>query len=305
MTLDSEAQKLIDASIAKLKIPIDLTARVKQLEGEDTIQNKAIASLISRVTALEGVPVPPPTPVPVPPPPPPPTPGPGLPNVDPAYGKLLRKIFADGTLTPFKVLDYPDDHIGGGGQYMTIYNRFRHARRPAVHDGFLDLLALRRADGLWESDLVGTSQADNGPTFGLGILRVWARFTVAHATWPTAWLYDTSTWSADEIDWPEMLEGLSLTAHVIGQGAGGKYGIPLPANPAGIFHCYKTERRAGWIEFSIDEVPVYRLTAPQSQRKLAILLDSKVGHPWSSSSLPDASTPSPSVLQVAAVTYDP
>lgn len=206
----------------------------------------------------------------------------------------------------FKVLTYPDDHIGGAGQYMTVYNRFRHAAtHTLVHDGYLDLQAIRRPDGLWNADLVGTSQAGNGPTFGYGVFRVWARFNAAPGTWQTAWLYDTTSWTSTEIDFPEMLESLNLTAHVLGQGAGGKYGIPWPANISTVFHEYKVERRASFVAFSIDGVEVGRIVGSMPSRPLAILLDSKVGFGWIAGGQIGPNTPSPAFLHVAAVTVDP
>lgn len=238
-----------------------------------------------------------------PPPPPPPT---GKPWDQ--YGATFKKDFSDGTLAPFKVLDYPDDHIGGSGQFMTVFNRFRHAAtHTLVHDGYLEMWAKRQGSGnLWDSDLIGTSQANNGPTFGLGITRYWARFNPGPGTWQCCWLYDTTSWSADEIDWPEMLENMSPTAHVIGTGAGAKYGIPLPADIATNFHEFSVERRASFIAFGIDGKEVARFTKPQSLRKLAILLDAKVGFGWTGSTGQITSnTPNPTFLHIAAVTVDP
>jgi len=239
-------------------------------------------------------------------PPPPAAPTAGLPRIDPAYGTAFRKVFTDGTFGPFRVLTYPDDHIGGGGQFMTVYNRFSNgARQASVHDGYLDLRATRRSDGLWDAVMVGTSQGGNGPTFGYGVFRYWLRFNVGPATWQCAWLYDTTSWSATEIDFPEMLENLSLTAHVLGQGSGGKYGIPKPSSLATVFHEFKVERRASFVAFSIDGVEVARVNGSMPSSKLAILLDSKVGFPWTSNGAPSGDTPDVTYLHVAAVTVDP
>lgn len=231
----------------------------------------------------------------------------GLPTIDPAYGTLLRKVFTDGTYGPFRVLTYPDDHIGGSGQFMTVYNRFSNGSRQAsVHNGYLDLRATPRADGLWDAVLMGTSQGGNGPTFGYGVFRYWLRFNAAPATWQCAWLYDTTSWSATEIDFPEMLESQSLTAHVLGQGAGATYGIPKPANLATVFHEFKVERRASFVAFSIDGVEVARVTGNMPGSRLAVLLDSKVGFPWAGAAgAPGGDTPNLTYLHVAAVTVDP
>jgi Glycosyl hydrolases family 16 len=236
--------------------------------------------------------------------PPPPA---GLPAINPAYGTVFRKVFTDGTLAPFKVLTYPDDHIGQPGQYMTVYNRFSNgAGQVSVHNGYLDLRATPRADGLWNAALVGTSQSGNGPTFGYGVYRFWLSFNIGPSTWQGAWLYDTTTWSATEIDFPEMLENLSLTAHVLGSGAGGQYGLPKPANLASVFHEFKVERRATFVAFSLDGVQVARVTGSMPATKLAILLQSTVGHPWmAAAGAPSASTPNPTYFRVAAITVDP
>jgi hypothetical protein len=238
------------------------------------------------------------------PPPPPPA---SLPAINPAYGTLLRKVFTDGTLAPFRVLTYPDAHIGGAGQFMTVFNRFSNgASQTSVHDGYLDLRATRRTDGLWNAALVGTSQGGSGPTFGYGVYRFWVSFNAAPQTWQTAWLYDTTSWSATEIDFPEMLENQSLTAHVLGQGAGGIYGMWRPANLATAFHEFKIERRATFVAFSMDGVEVGRINGSMPANRLAILLDSKVGFAWAGAAgTPSGSTPDITYLHVAAVTVDP
>lgn len=272
----------------------------------------------SAVTDVNAVPepkiadivfTPPPPPVDPPPPPPVDPPPPPPPSGKPwdQYGSVFKKDFSDGTFGDFKILTYPDDHIGGTGQYMTTFNRFTNgASQASIHDGYLDLRCSRRSsDNLWDAVLVGTSQDNSGPTFGYGITRVWARFNIGPGTWQTSWQYDTTTWSSDEIDFPEMLENLSLTCHVIGTGAGGKYGLPKPSDIATAFHEFKTERRAGFTAFSIDDVEVARVTATQSTKKLAILLDSKVGFGWIAGGQITANTPNPTFLHVAAVTVDP
>lgn len=219
----------------------------------------------------------------------------------------MRKVFTDGTMAPFQVLTYPDAHIGGSGQFMTVYNRFSNgAQQATVHDGYLDLRATPRGDGLWNAALVGTSQGGNGPTFSYGIFRYWARLNVAPQTWQAAWLYDTTTWSATEIDFPEMLENQNLVANVLGQGAGGAFGVYRPADLASVFHEFKVERRPTFVAFSIDGVEVARVNGSMPATNIAILLDSKVGHPWmGAAGAPSGSTPNPTYLQIAAITVDP
>jgi hypothetical protein len=242
-----------------------------------------------------------------PPPPPPPPPAAGLPDIPASYGSVFRKVFTDGTMGPFRVLTYPDDHIGQDGQYWTGYNRFSNgANQASVHNGYLDLRATRRSDGLWDAVLVGTSQGGNGPTFGYGVFRYWLSFNIAPATWQAAWLYDTTSWSSTEIDFPEMLENQSLTAHVLGSGAGGAYGLPRPANLGTVFHEFKVERRATFVAFSIDGAEVARVNGAMPSSKLAILLDSCVGFPWmGAAGAPSGSTPGTVYLHVAAITVDP
>lgn len=271
-------------------------------------QSAATEALISRQTAATPAPtvVPTPDPTAIPTTAPPPKPAAGLPTIDPSYGTIFRKVFTDGTFGPFRVLTYPDDHIGGSGQFMTVYNRFSNgARQASVHDGYLDLRATPRGDGLWDAALVGTSQGGNGPTFGYGVYRFWLRFNAAPATWQSAWLYDTTSWSATEIDFPEMLENMSLTAHVLGQGAGAAYGLPRPSNLASVFHEFKVERRATFVAFSIDGAEVARVNGSMPNTRLAILLDSKVGFGWTADGGPSGSTPELTYLHVAAVTVDP
>lgn len=243
-----------------------------------------------------ATPTPSPTPSPTPTPIPTATPSPGV--VPPQYGSLFRWTPSMG-MSPWKILTYPDQHPGDN---MEVYNRFTPGQ-ASIHDGFLDLKSTRRFDGLWSSTLVGTSQSGNGPTFGYGVFRYWLSFNVTSGGWQSAWLYDTTSWSVNEIDFPEMLENLNLTAHVFKPGASsvGKYGLPKPADLATKFHEFKVERRATFVAFSIDGVEVWRTTSAQPSTKLAILLDSKVGFPWG---FPPPTTAAP-YLHIAGVTVDP
>jgi hypothetical protein len=103
-----------------------------------------------------------------------------------------------------------------------------------------------------------------------------------------------------------MLENQSLTAHVLGQGAGGIYGMRRPADLATAFHEFKIERRATFVAFSMDGVEVGRINGSMPASRLAILLDSKVGFAWAGvAGTPSASTPDITYLHVAAVTVDP
>ncbi len=223
---------------------------------------------------------------------------PGLPAIPANLGTKLRWVPAEtgNALAPFMVLTYPDEHIGQPGQNMTVFNRFTHVRKPTVHDGYLDLRATRRPDGLFDADLVGTD-----PIFGYGVFRFWLRMNIVVNSWQSAWLYDTLRWTATEIDFPEILESQSLTAHVLGAGAGSKYGIAKPADLATAFHLFRIERRASFVAYSIDGTEVARITGTMPADPLAILLDSKVGFPWAER--PTATTPEP-FLHVAGVTVD-
>jgi hypothetical protein len=296
-----------------------LTVTVLASDGQDAASPSAAAAATATAAAATAeptaiatseptaVPTARPTAAPTQAPPPPPPPAAGLPNIPASYGSVFRKVFTDGTMGPFKVMTFLDDHIGGDGQYMTVYNRFSNgAKHASVHDGYLDLRATRRSDGLWDAVMVGTSQGANGPTFGYGVYRYWLSFNIAPATWQAAWLYDTTNWSATEIDFPEMLENESLTAHVLGSGAGGVYGVTRPANLGTVFHEFKVERRAGFVAFSIDGKEVARVNGAMPSSKLAILLDSCVGFPWQGAAgAPSGSTPGTVYLHVAGITVDP
>lgn len=234
----------------------------------------------------------------------------GVPTIPAGYGTVFRKVFTDGTLTPFQVLTYPDAHIGEPGQFMTVFNRFSSgASLTSVHNGYLDLRCSRQSSGtLWNGSLVGTSFDSNdiAHTYGYGVFRFWVRMNVGPGTWQTCWLYDTTNWSAIEIDWPEMLESLGMDAHVIGPGAGNVQNIPFPSDLATVFHCFKIERRATFVAFSIDEVEMGRVTNSMPSDSLAILLDSKVGFAWTGpTGQITSATPNPAYLHIAAVTVDP
>lgn len=233
---------------------------------------------------------------PAPPPPPPPTPG--LPVIPAEYGRVFRKVFTDGTLAPFRVRTYPDDHPTDN---MAKYNRFANGGKQVfVHDGYCDIRATRRPDGLWDACLLATSQGGDGQTFGYGVFRFWCRANPARGAWQSAWLYDTTKWTSTEIDWPEVLEGGALSAHVIGSGAGKWYGKP-PADWATTWHEFRIERRTTFVAFAIDGTEVARVSGSMPSSPLAILLDSKLGFPWAEG--PDATTPEV-YFHVAAVTVD-
>lgn len=218
----------------------------------------------------------------------------GIPPLPPLVAGEWRKDFADGLLAPFRVLTYPDQFPNDN---MEKYNRFAGAA-PTVHDGYLDLRATRRADGLWNAMLVGTSQDGTGATFGYGRFEICARANVGRGTGQSGWLYDTTTWTSTEIDWPEMLESQQLSAHVIGAGAGKWYGAP-PADWATAWHTFSIDRRPGYVAFGLDGIEKARVIGAMPATPLAILLDSKLGFPWAEG--PDATTPNPTWLQVASV----
>lgn len=253
-----------------------------QLNSEISRAKAAEAALAARLSKLEA---------------PPPS---GIPAIPAGTGTKLRKDFADGLLAPFRVLTYPDTHPTDN---MERYNRFANgAKNATVHDGYLDLRATKRPDGLWDAAFVGTSQDGNGPTFGYGRYSFCSRANVGRGTWQTpGWLGDTTTWGANEIDWSEMLEGLQLSAHVIGQGAGSWYGAP-PADWATKWHIFTIDRQPTYVAFLLDGVEKARITAAMPATPLAILADSKIGFPWAEG--PDATTPDPTWAQIAWVTVD-
>lgn len=225
----------------------------------------------------------------------------GIPALPVQVAGEWRKSFADGTLGDFRVLTFPDDHLGQPGQDWTVYNRFRHTRQPTIHDGYLDVRATKRPDGLWDADLLGTSQDGSGRTFGYGRYEFASRANVGRATWIGMWLGDTTTWSVVELDW-ETLEAQQLSAHVHGSGAGSWYGAP-PADWTTAWHVFSIDRRSGYVAFGRDGVEKARMTGSMPATPLAIMLDAKIGFPWAEG--PDATTPDPTWLQVAWVRWLP
>jgi hypothetical protein len=254
------------------------------------------------------------TPV-TPPIPPIPVPTPGVPVIPAGLGSKFRYVPAENgnTLAPLQVATYPDDHIGGPGQHMTVFNRFRHARKPIVANGYLELLAKRNGqtatspligDGkaypLFDADLVATSVGGNGKTFAYGTFRYWLRFSIGTCHWPAGWLYDTTKWSATEIDAPEVLEGKDIILGVIGQGAGRK-SIPMPADIETVFHEFTIVRSPGSVTLSVDGVLRATITGTMPADPLAILLDAKIGYTWAEN--PDATTRD-AFVHCAGITVD-
>jgi hypothetical protein len=237
---------------------------------------------------------------------PPPSPTPPAPVVIPAgYGKLLRKDFSDGLLAPFKRLVYPDDHIGQSGQYMTTYTRYRDdPATVSVHDGYLDLHANRRPDGLWNGACVGTGRDGYGDktmlTFGPGVIVRWyARMNIGHATWQALWLYNVS-WGSPEIDFYELLEsGPRLTT--LGSSKNGTTKLPAVDTD---WHEIACVYAPDYVATLIDGTEVGRIAA-KVPGPMALLADVAIGFGWDSNGKPDATTPDPTYLHIAGVTVDP
>jgi hypothetical protein len=222
------------------------------------------------------------------------------------YGTLFRKVFADGTLAPFKRLVYPDDHIGQSGQYMTTYTRYRDdPSTVSVHDGYLDLHAYRRSDGLWNGAFVGTGRDGYGDTnmksFGPGVVvRYWAKMNIGHATWQAMWLYNIY-WGSPEIDYYELLEnGPRLTT----LGSDHNSTTSLPAVDTN-WHEFTFVYASDYVATRIDGVEVGRISVHYTV-PMALLADVAMGFGWDGANgAPDSTTPNPTYLDIAGVTVDP
>ena len=201
MSIDSDIQAMIDASIPPSPDLSGIQSTLATLAA--TVADQEV-----RIAALEGTT-----------PPPPPS---GLPVIPSGLGSKLRVVPAVDGMGPFGIFRYPDDHIGGSGQLMTVYTRYSNAYNGAkaadgsdlvsVHDGFIELRCVKRPDGLFDGAYIGSAGPKRGGsgTFTASptaTIRWWLQFSKGQAVWPTAWLYDVLKWSANEIDWPEEYGG--------------------------------------------------------------------------------------------------
>lgn len=289
--LNPYVQAMIGAETDPLRA--DLDAQIKAGGDHDAAQDQRIAALEAAVVALQAGTNPPK------PPSPPPS---GVPVIPTDPRALLRYSAADTpNLGPLQVLSYLDDHPGDN---MERYNRFRGHAAPTVANGFIHLRAVPRPDGLYDADFIGSKAQ-----FGYGIVDTWARFSTDPGHWIAIWQYDAVWDSAGhnkagstEIDWVEMLENGSVTAHVHGASAADRYGLPRPADVDTAFHRYTTERRASYVAFSIDGTEVWRANGSMPGYALNLLFDACVGFPWAPPKLPLTRNP---FLDIAGILVRP
>jgi hypothetical protein len=248
-----------------------------------------------------STPKPDPTPDPTPKPTPkPPAPGGGIPAT-PA-GDLLRKDFSDGSLWPFRVVDYPNDHPDDPMSYACDYGT--GASVVSVHDGYLDLRANRKNDGRWNCGFVSTGMDGRGNSasfsFTHGYLQFAARMNVGHATWQAPlWLLNTVTgWHPAEIDVAEVISG-RLTYNLHGT-VNKQVASTAPGNIGSTWHVFGVAKTSTHITFTMDGNVVGRWNGNMPD-PMALLADSKVGFKWDGV-YPNGSTPDPTWVKLAWVT---
>lgn len=226
-----------------------------------------------------------------------PAPTPVVPAIPAGYGTVFKKDFKDGVLAPFRALTYPNDHPA---DLMVQYGVFDPAM-VSVHNGYVDLKAVRQADGRWKMAMIGTGMDGRGGastfSFTYGTARVMAQMNSGTGAWPATWYLNTVTqWGSAEIDWGEEISG-QVGGYLHGTAVDGRVvSVPLPG--PGEWHQYGIKKTPTYIAFLYDNVEIGRkvvsMTAP-----LALLADAKVGL-----TAPSASTPTIS-LRIAWWTVDP
>lgn len=227
------------------------------------------------------------------PPPPPPPPTSGTPPIPVGYGTKFKKNFADGTLTPFKILLYPNDHdyYTDPSQLMRQYCKYvADTEHISVHDGYLDLKCTRNpavanpaGKDAWLASFVGTGLPTSPAPykFQYGTARAMARMNSGKAGWNTIWYLVADSWSSPEIDWAEVI-GSKWTANLHGSSSDGqKVSKAMDEN----WHEFGIVKAPTYIAFTLDGVEVGRSNVAMSAN-MALLADSKVGL-----GTPDATTP--------------
>ena len=210
---------------------------------------------------------------------------------------------------PFGIFRYPDDHIGGSGQLMTVYTRYSNAYNGtkaadgsdlvSVYDGFIELRCVKNGS-LWDGSFIGTAGPKKGGigTFSVSppaTIRWWLQFSKGQAVWPTAWLYDVLKWTSNEIDWPEEYGG-KIHGNLHPGSAGISVGLPSDCDTA--WHEYRMDWTSTGCTFYIDSTKAGTASGAVAG-PMALVADAKIGL-----DTPDASTPAASFLRIAAVTVD-
>ena len=242
-----------------------------------------------------------PDPTPKPTPKPTPTPGGGIPAT-PA-GDLLRKDFSDGSLWPFRVVDYPNDHPDDAMSYACDYEHRRQRRlgprwvpRPAgVPEESAGAGTAASCPPAWTAD--GNSASFS---FTHGYLQFAARMNVGHATWQAPmWLLNTVTgWHPAEIDVAEVISG-RLTYNLHGT-VNKQVASTAPGNIGSTWHVFGVAKTSTHITFTMDGNVVGRWNGNMPD-PMALLADSKVGFKWDGV-YPNGSTPDPTWVKLAWVT---
>ena len=289
MSIDSDIQAMIDASIPPSPDLSGIQSTLATLAA--TVADQEV-----RIAALEGTT-----------PPPPPS---GLPVIPSGLGSKLRVVPAVDGMGPFGIFRYPDDHIGGSGQLMTVYTRYSNAYNGvkaadgsdlvSVHDGFIELRCVKRPDGLFDGAYIGSAGPKRGGsgTFTASptaTIRWWLQFSKGQAVWPTAWLYDVLKWSANEIDWPEEYGG-KIHGNLHPGSAG--ISVALPSDCDTAWHEYRMDWTASGCTFYIDGTKVGTASGAVAG-PMALVADAKIGL-----DTPNSSTPSATFLRIAGVTVE-
>jgi hypothetical protein len=241
-----------------------------------------------------------PDPTPTDRPDPTPKPGGGIPATP--QGDLLRKDFSDGTLWPFRIVDYPNDHPDDNMSYACDYGKGSSV--VSVHDGYLDLRAYPKDGGRWNCGFVSTGLDGTGNkasfSFTHGYLQFAARMNVGHATWQAPiWLLNTVTgWHPAEIDVAEVIGGrLTFNLHGVGDR---QVASVAPGNVGSTWHVFGVAKTSNHITFTMDGKVVGRWNGSMPD-PMALLADSKVGFKWDGI-YPNGSTPDPTWARLAWVT---
>ncbi len=193
-----------------------------------------------------------------------------------------------GTLGKFVVNTYPDDHIGQPGQLWTVYTRYANgARQVTFHDGYADLRATRRSDGLYDGVLLVTGTPGSSsflPTFDFQYGRIEFAFQTGGGSgaWGTFWEAISTSWSAPELDWVELIGG-RWTANVHGSTSDGQK-ASVATDSA--WHVGAIDKQPTGTSFYLDGRLVG--TGPAMSSRMVLLADAKVGL-----AAPDATTGEP------------
>jgi hypothetical protein len=218
-------------------------------------------------------------------------------------GNLLRKSFSDGTLYPFRAVTYPNAHPTDAMEYACRYGTGSDV--ISVHDGYLDIKAYQRPDGLWNCGFLSTGMDGNGNgatfSFTTGYVQFAARVNVGYATWQDPlWLLNTVTgWHSAEIDACEIIDR-RVTFNIHGPVNTQIAGVAPPSNFASTWHVFGIAKASDHVTFTMDGNVVGRWNGSMPD-PMALLADSKVGFQWEGV-YPNSTTPDPARVNLAWVT---